>query len=433
MRIASVFVSILMVLLVCRPLSPAAEQPVQSETRLWVSAARAAIENSDYDSAARFLKEQLKGTNDPDIAYAYLYCLYQKGSYWRLLTLAGTKRFAGAASEIRGQILMGLAYWRRGDLVSALQPWVRVASVNPRNDGVWECIRVAILSAPRRNRSLLIQMLQSALGNSPFGSDFLQGMLYFVRGETEHGEEHFLAARAQIPESVTLALAFRDLYRHTGDVAACRRIDEWLSRVGHKSDGTYKSNRTNESYITSASVQASPQPYRLPWPAGRAIFCASHEGRLETPHSDRGLYALDFLLPQRMPILAARGGVVRAVEDTAESLGNEEFATRIVIAHGDGTFARYYHLRGGTARVRVGQAVRQGDVLAESGRTGQTQAQHLHFEVLREDRWRLTGPKLYWTCRTIPVDFEETVQLKPEEIPDRWLVSNNGALLAPPR
>jgi murein DD-endopeptidase MepM/ murein hydrolase activator NlpD len=114
--------------------------------------------------------------------------------------------------------------------------------------------------------------------------------------------------------------------------------------------------------------------------------------------------------------------------DEQESLSNAEFVTFVLIDHGDGTYGRYYHLRGGSVRVKVGQPVVQGEILAQAGRTGRCQSQQLHFEVLRKDSRRLWGcPKIYWRWQTIPVDFEETRHLPSEEIPGRWLVSNNGA------
>lgn len=401
----------------------------EAESRLWASVVRAWFDKGDYDSAARWLKDYLKHSADPDMAYTYLYSLYQKGAYGALLSEARKGRCAPVASEVRGRILVGLAHWRQGNLVAALQAWTVVLGANPRDDRVWECVRIAILTAPRRNRTVLVQGLQQGLGNSPFASSFLLGLLEYIRGENERAEQLLKAARDQFPESRTVALAFRDLYRHTGNVEACRLVDDWLAHTPTMQISV-KSNNINVPYLTSSPAEAAPMAYRLPWPAGKAVFCASHEGRRGTPHSGRGRYALDFFLPKGMAIVAARDGVVSRIADLQETSGNHEFGTFVLVDHGDGTFARYYHLRGGTVRVRIGQIVRQGDALAESGRTGRCQSQHLHFEVLRKDRWRLSGPKIYWGWQTVPVDFEETRNLAPEEIPDRWLVSNNGALAA---
>ena len=410
---------------------PAAEPSERSNSTPWADVVRAWVVTGDYESASRWLKDYLKHSADPDVGYAYLYCLYQKGDYRHLLSRARTKRFAASVSEARGRILIGLARWRLNDVLAALQSWATVLAANPRDDCAWECVRIAILSAPRRDRSILVETLLRTLGNSPFASAFLSGILDSLRGESALAEKRLNEARALFPESRAVALALRDLYRHKGDFEDCCPLDEWLARSHGPEKGEIgqpvkpKSNTISDLRLHSLPLEAPSAPYSLPWPAGYALFCASHKGRRETPHSGRGSYALDFFLPQGMPVLAAREGVVCGMADRQEALGNREFGTFVLIAHGDGTFSRYYHLRGGSFRVRMGQHVRQGDVLAESGRSGRCQSRHLHFEVLRKAKLRLSGPRIYFQWETIPVDFGETRDLVPEETPDRWLVSHN--------
>jgi hypothetical protein len=47
----------------------------------------------------------------------------------------------------------------------------------------------------------------------------------------------------------------------------------------------------------------------------------------------------------------------------------------------DGHFAAYAHLRPGTLKVKAGDSVRAGDVLAHLGNTGNSTEPHLHFQV----------------------------------------------------
>jgi murein DD-endopeptidase MepM/ murein hydrolase activator NlpD len=53
----------------------------------------------------------------------------------------------------------------------------------------------------------------------------------------------------------------------------------------------------------------------------------------------------------------------------------------IVLALGNGQFAHYLHLQSGSLRVRVGEQVRRGQVLAHIGSSGDAREPHLHFEV----------------------------------------------------
>ena len=53
--------------------------------------------------------------------------------------------------------------------------------------------------------------------------------------------------------------------------------------------------------------------------------------------------------------------------------------------------ASYMHLQKGTIKVKVGDRVAMGDVLAKSGNTGESTGPHLHFEIQR-------GEKYVWTA-----------------------------------
>jgi murein DD-endopeptidase MepM/ murein hydrolase activator NlpD len=60
------------------------------------------------------------------------------------------------------------------------------------------------------------------------------------------------------------------------------------------------------------------------------------------------------------------------------------------VLHDDGTFGVYAHLRQGSALVRPGQRVSNGQLIAQSGNSGYSTGPHLHFAVLRNAglRWQ---------------------------------------------
>jgi hypothetical protein len=66
----------------------------------------------------------------------------------------------------------------------------------------------------------------------------------------------------------------------------------------------------------------------------------------------------------------------------------------LVLAVGDGTAALLAHLRHGSLRVRAGQRVRAGDVLAQVGNSGASIVPHLHFQLLPEGKIRPPLPTL---------------------------------------
>lgn len=126
--------------------------------------------------------------------------------------------------------------------------------------------------------------------------------------------------------------------------------------------------------------------YRLPFPADHQFRIAQAFGG-KASHSDAQNHdAVDIVMPQGTPVLAARDGVVMTVDNDFYGAGLDmarygDRANNIRVVHSDGTMAVYAHLQLEGARVHVGQQVHAGQVLALSGDTGYTTGPHLHFCV----------------------------------------------------
>lgn len=123
--------------------------------------------------------------------------------------------------------------------------------------------------------------------------------------------------------------------------------------------------------------------YRL----GR-FWCAS------SPESHVGpfLNAIDFLVPDGTPVLAAADGVIVEIIDHHADWGeSEEFRDQlnyVTILHDSGEMTQYCHLAPGSVRslgLRVGSRVKCGERIATVGKTGWTDRDHLHFLVFRLD------------------------------------------------
>jgi murein DD-endopeptidase MepM/ murein hydrolase activator NlpD len=89
-------------------------------------------------------------------------------------------------------------------------------------------------------------------------------------------------------------------------------------------------------------------------------------------------------------VLAVADGVVVAIEDGIPDLvgpvppSGSEFnmaGNYIVLDIGQTRYAMYAHLKPGSLRVKVGQRVRGGEVIALVGNSGGTGAPHLHFQL----------------------------------------------------
>jgi hypothetical protein len=90
------------------------------------------------------------------------------------------------------------------------------------------------------------------------------------------------------------------------------------------------------------------------------------------------------------PVRATASGIVEAVtskaaDDRTYRPGsskdpNAVFGNYIVLRHRDGTFSVFGHLKQGSARVKKGEFVRAGDLIAEIGASGDSLFPHLHYQ-----------------------------------------------------
>ena len=125
--------------------------------------------------------------------------------------------------------------------------------------------------------------------------------------------------------------------------------------------------------------------YLFPYEHGHKYKVSqTHFGR-RSHSDDQNRYAVDFEMPIGTPVHAARGGIVAQVKQDSSigGLGARyiEAANYIRIAHEDGSFANYVHLRKNGAEVVVGQRVTPGQRIGSSGNTGNSSGPHLHFSV----------------------------------------------------
>ncbi len=114
----------------------------------------------------------------------------------------------------------------------------------------------------------------------------------------------------------------------------------------------------------------SPDSYRIPFPEGRTG--GSRQGPTDpSSHFGRAVHAWDFAPVQGRYVAAMRGGTVTAHElGLGQTLDQRSFGNYITVRHDDSTFAHYAHLKSGSFRLRTGDRVEAGQILAEAGNSG---------------------------------------------------------------
>lgn len=110
-----------------------------------------------------------------------------------------------------------------------------------------------------------------------------------------------------------------------------------------------------------------------------ARFGAARDG-----HTHQGQ---DLSAAEGTPVLAPRGGLVKAVQYQASGAGH------YVVLDGAGEQRDYVfmHLRTGSIPVREGQTVRTGQLIGAVGNTGRSFGAHLHFEIWDGGGWYSGG------------------------------------------
>ncbi|MDQ3807918.1 MAG: M23 family metallopeptidase [Thermoproteota archaeon] len=108
--------------------------------------------------------------------------------------------------------------------------------------------------------------------------------------------------------------------------------------------------------------------------------------RLSSPaHIGKLRNAIDFIVPENTPVLAAADGIITFVKDDSQiggpSIEYWHDTNFIVIQHANGEYSRYDHLAHASAVVRSGQHIKREQIIAHVGMTGFTYVPHLHFQV----------------------------------------------------
>lgn len=105
-------------------------------------------------------------------------------------------------------------------------------------------------------------------------------------------------------------------------------------------------------------------------------------------------YALDFAMKEGTPIKAALDGIVlKAIDEFGSGGPDKCFLSKcnlIIIKHLNDEYSAYAHLRKGF-EVREGDKVKEGSVIAYSGRSGYNTYPHLHFGVMnpaQDGKWQ---------------------------------------------
>ncbi|MCY9508927.1 peptidoglycan DD-metalloendopeptidase family protein [Paenibacillus larvae] len=129
-----------------------------------------------------------------------------------------------------------------------------------------------------------------------------------------------------------------------------------------------------------------PLPFRAPITSDYGYRQDPFGGQSSEFHN-----GVDLGAPNGTPILAAESGTV------VYARWMNGYGNCVMIAHPDGNYTLYGHIRDGGIVVSDGQQVSRGQKIAEVGSTGNSTGNHLHFEVRKggNAKANLVDPKPY--------------------------------------
>lgn len=146
---------------------------------------------------------------------------------------------------------------------------------------------------------------------------------------------------------------------------------------------TYKNGKEADRQIVSESITAEAKPVKIAVgtltssayikPVNGGTFLKGYTDDSEAPH-----YGVDWSCSQGTSVKASRAGVV------TRAGWYSDYGYCVDIQHEDGSLTRYAH--NSSVKVSVGQEVKQGEEIALSGNTGESQSAHVHFEIWIDGR-----------------------------------------------
>lgn len=140
-------------------------------------------------------------------------------------------------------------------------------------------------------------------------------------------------------------------------------------------------NELKPVFLNSSDYLETRESIVQSMPRGRPLgpgvgFIASTYGRREDPVYGGGEFhnGVDFAAPMRTPIYATAPGVVADANFSETNFGNH-----LRINHENGFFTLYAHCS--ELKVKKGDIIKRGDLIALVGSTGKSTGSHLHYEV----------------------------------------------------
>ena len=177
-----------------------------------------------------------------------------------------------------------------------------------------------------------------------------------------------------------------------------------LQLADKKEYNVLKSSAWMKENIANGSMSIDCVPAIQPVNNRQLTLLAAGKKPLINPfhRTMREHHGVDYLVPEGTAIFATADGVVKSLSEKTTTHGKA-----ITIDHGNGYETSYSHLL--DIRVRKGQKVKRGDIIALSGNSGLSFAPHLHYEVRYRDT--RVDPVHYFFLELTPEEYQRIIRI----------------------
>ncbi len=191
------------------------------------------------------------------------------------------------------------------------------------------------------------------------------------------------------------------------------KLDDIADMIGLDADDeTDLIKKATLATITTANKQYMLQTIPSGNPMNIPIKVTAKYGYRIHPILNRKKFhkGIDLRAPRRTDVFATADGVVKYVQDKNEGA----FGRVVHIQHNYGFETLYAHLR--FTRVKVGDVVKKGQLVALSGNSGQSTGPHLHYEVRHAGKILDPRPFIEWNMKNYDEIFEKQRRVKWESL-----------------
>ena len=181
-------------------------------------------------------------------------------------------------------------------------------------------------------------------------------------------------------------------------------LDSRIQIANKKEDMMLKSSQQMKQNISTEYLSIDCVPAIQPVNNRQLTLLAAGKKPLINPfhRTMREHHGVDYLVPEGTAVFATADGVVKSLSEKNSSHGKA-----ITIDHGNGYETSYSHLL--DIRVRKGQKVKRGDIIALSGNSGLSFVPHLHYEVRYRDT--RVDPVHYFFLELSPEEYQRIIRI----------------------